>query len=697
MSDLAVELDPRDDDTPEGEIHKKCQAYWLEADQYRSGFVPEWEEYEHYYDAKHWQNDEKKPHKNWIFTNIEAQVPVILDSEPSADVIPADDNIDDPQGTAKILSAAMYWVFDQQCLQLKMAQSVRANSITGNGYLYVDFDPDAQNGEGLITIKCLSWRNVWLDPTASEIDESSFVYLKFVVRASEVARRFRKKESDIKKINPRSLGEDNKGKDGQPSTQWSGVGNTSSDENQYTGTDLTVLDEIWLKDYSMIKIPQDETTQEIAKEAEQLLNGENPDVGKFEDHKGHIQSHKELKIEFVKIKFGIPTEQITVEMLENPEMLVQLFQGRMDPMMLASVVEEMSLVFAVIDDHLRSHEAYLEMNPDAMKPKYKNNMRLIICVGSDIYHDGSSEVDEDQGMVPLVPTYCYKTERSIYAFGEAKNMMSPQKSYNEMDNSEYEGLRLNTNSGYVMDDNCNVDEGTLTNKPGLVITKKAGTELKRLEPGLVSPQLANRKIDDQRCADAISGQNEASQGRLPVGVQSGNAIEALQAQAKSRTKLKTKFIEKYSLPRLGKLVCARVIKYWTTERKLRNYDEEGNLQTFHYDPDLMKNFTYELKIVPGSTAGLDKGVIYNLYKEFMLAGLLSPKTFFSVADVPYKNKILRQLEEEDQTKMIIQNLQAENDQLRMALEGQEKGKGPSKKPNNKNQGASSEQPSIAMI
>jgi hypothetical protein len=76
---------------------------------------------------------------------------------------------------------------------------------------------------------------------------------------------------------------------------------------------------------------------------------------------------------------------------------------------------------------------------------------------------------------------------------------------------------------------------------------------------------------------------------------------------------------------------------------------------------------YDVRVVPGSLAGSDKEAIADAMSTFVDKGWLPPKVFFQCVDVPNKKKILEALDEADQQKALLQQLAAENEQLKMAL------------------------------
>jgi hypothetical protein len=423
-------------------------------------------------------------------------------------------------------------------------------------------------------------------------------------------------------------------------------------EDKYKLDGMCEIEEAWLKDCTMVAIPEEETISEIKKETEQFFNGEIPDIGRFEDHPAHIAAHEAQLRSIVATALGIDPAIVTEEDIEG-----------------LKEDSELGLIITIIQDHNRIHEQYQSINPKGEKPKYENNLRLVIKIGNVIVYDGDPPVND--GLVPLVPYYCYKDEKSIWGVGEVKNILPAQKSFNEMDNAEYESLHLTSNPGWVMDADAGVDPSSITNKRGKVYVINKNARFNRLEPGTTSPQLSQRKESDQQFMQIITGLNEASQGRQPGGITAAAAIERLQQQTNGRIRLKSSALALYSMPRLGRLVASRNAKYWTTERLMRVTDNStGEVKLIKFDPEQVRDLEYDVRVTQSSLAGTDKEAQARVMEAYVDKGWIKPQVYFQVIDVPNKAKILEALNEADEMTLALQQLQAENEQLKLAMSGQ---------------------------
>jgi hypothetical protein len=432
---------------------------------------------------------------------------------------------------------------------------------------------------------------------------------------------------------------------------------------KHSSKDINVYVETWIKSFDLEDISPDETQAEIEKEQAQLQSGEAPDIKKWENHPAHFQAHKELENSLL-AQLGLPPETKFEQAMQAVEMMAQN-NPEMD-------VNNLLLSLRVTMNHNEEHKALMELNPEGKKPKYKDGWRLIKTFKDIVLYDGPNP--EQSGEIPLVPFYCYK-DMTIYGFSEVKNIIGPQKSLNEMDYKEFKGLKRVANPGWIADHESGVTADKLTNDDGIVVIKAKGTEVRRLEPGVVSNQLQNRREADRTAIEDISGVNEATQGRTPSPNASGAAISSLQNQAIGRIRLKDRFLQHYSMKRLSKIVASLIIGNWSTEKKLRLNTENSDNREIIYEPLKMADLSYKVEIAPGSMAGIDKealnGFILSLFDRKVIDG----KSLLTTTDFPKREILLKQFNEANdiaaQQKEIeaqMQELQKENLKLKALVD-----------------------------
>lgn len=638
-------LQPTDTSQSDRKTIQKINELFSEASKFRKRFEEDWKTYEAFYDGRHWPFGEQKPVNNWCFSIIESEVPVLVDSKPGTDVVAIEEeNLD----KARVLKESIDFVYQQNSIDIKLSQAVRTALKVGTGMLYVDFDPDLEQGKGQIIVKNLPWRFVYFDPAASHIDEMSYLIIKLPMRVDDLRRlypkfsdKIKEEDVDLDDVTKSDIFR-NEHRYSPPSTGDISYGDSFKFDN------MAYFWEVWRKDYTMEKIPKDESMEEAQKEFEMLQQGIIPDISKHLDHEVIISYLQSQRVSFISNFLQVPPQEIIFPMAEP----------------IASQ-PEIANFMTMLDDLVEQHVAMLDINPKGERPKYKNNLRLTLIASNTVLYDDEAPVDD--GMYPLVPVYSYKQEESVYGFGEIKNIISPQRVYDELHMAEYKSLRLNTNAGWVKDDTSQVDENSLTNEEGLVITKKQGTDVHRLDPGTVSPQLTAKQQELLANIEAISGINEATQGRRPRGVTAARAIEFLQQQAVGRIRLKSNMLEEFTMLRMGKLVASRILKYWTTTRILKVFDNNGQITSDIFNPDEMADLKYQVRVSPGSTFGLSKEVILEQTQQLLAQGVLDAETFVILNDLPFKNTILSKIQERDQLRAQAESLAIENEQLKQQL------------------------------
>jgi hypothetical protein len=626
------------------ELWKDKETDFMEMKNYRKQFESDWKQYRKFYEGKQWKTGEQRPVKNLIFAIIEAETAILTDTRPGTSVIPLEAQHED---AAKVMESGIESVYDNQEIQMKLVQGVRDALIEGPSWLYVDYDHDLLDGLGGPTIDNLPWKFVYVDQTANELDKASRCIIRRPVDVDELKQKYPKFKDKIKAMKVDE--DDNIIVDGRNPEVVRPFDSNTTESSRYDSVRLTIEEQYWKKDYSMEKIPMEETVEEVKKENDQIISGSNPEINKYEDHQAHIEGHYELIKTVVAEALGVELSQLTENDIQN----------------VLQADQELGIMILIAKDHIKMHEIMLEDNPKAEKPKYKNFWRKSVWCGKTLLEDGEPEVND--GRLPLVQIIAYKATNDIYCFGEVKNIIDCQKSFNDMDYAQYKSLKLTANSGWLIDNNSGVDKDTLTNDEGIVIEKNQGTEVSRIQPGITSPELSNRKIGDQNDMEVISGINEVTQGRRPKGVTAAAAISALQEQSVGRIRLKNRYLEEYTMPRLGRLIMSRIVKYWTVERKLRIYDKNGQLRYIDFKPEEFNSIQFDIRPVVGSTAGLDKETIFILFERLLQGGVIDARTFVESVDIPYKSKIIESMDQRDEMQQQMQMLIEENELMKSQL------------------------------
>lgn len=629
-----------------------------ELSSYRRPQEKDWEQFDDaYYGKQHKTGENVKTVKNHIFKIIESEIPILTDSMPGTLVTASRA---DTQEQADMLEKSIKWVYQDQSLPILLPSLMRSALTSAPGYLYVHYCPDADQGDGKILYKQLPWKQVWLDGNAQTIDQCEKMHLEIPMRRDALARAWPEFADQIKKMKGSSITED-AADDNFERRDVSGRDASMGKPKTYKAKDLLSYCETWVKSYDLKDIEKEETDEELAEEYKQFQSKESPDITKWENHDAHMEAHKAQRAEILAMA-GLPPEttfdqaMMAVEQLaqQNPEASQQFSDGLM--------------ILKMIDNHLEEHEEMKKLNPTSQEPKYEDGWRVIKWLNDLVLYDG--ENPEENGMLPIVPFYCYKDD-TIYGFGEVKNMLDPQRTLNDMDFRELEGLRLVSNPGWIGDTEAEVDAEKLTNAPGIVVLKKRGTELRRLEPGQVSPQLEARKQADQVFIEGVSGQNEVTMnGAMPTGNVSGVTVTKLQTQAVGRIRLKNRIIEYYSMKRLAELTASLILNNWTEEKTLRFRGDNNKIEEIVFNPLEVEDLDYIVEMSPGSMAGVDKDAVNAFYMTLLQMQQITLEEFLMVAEIPKKDMILASLEKRNQQNQQIEQLTAQAQEAQAQYEQQ---------------------------
>lgn len=618
-----------------------------ELGEYRKPFENDWKKYDDaYYGKQHKTGEDIKTVKNHIFKIIEGEIPLLTDSMPSTQITAMREEM---QPSAEILAKAIKYVHQDQNLPILLPSLLRSASMSAPGYLYAFYNPDAECGDGKIEYKQLPWSSVFLDGNAQTIEQSERCRIEIKMRRDSLARTWPEFADEIKRLGTDGKLESSNSDDFEK-RDVSGKSGVVGKPAAHKHKDILVYAETWVKDYSLKDIDPEETNEEIEETVSKLRSGEVPEAEKWENHDAIIQAVKSLRAELLSV-VGMPGEATFEEIQAQVETLLQQNPEAQD---LSSGL----LIIKMIDNHIEQREELKKLNPTSQEPKFEDGWRVIKSVGDIILYDG--ENPEEGGEIPLVPFYTYKDD-SIYGFGIIKNILNAQQTLNDVDFREFEGLKVCSNPGWIADFEAEVNENSLTNKPGLVVQKKRGTEVRRLEAGQISPQLEQRKQLDQQAMESIEGMNEQSMnGAMPVGNASGVAVQKVQTQPIGRIRLKGRNLEYYSMRRLALITAQLILNHWTDEKILRLRADDNSIEQVIFNPIEMEDLEYTIEPSPGSMAGVDKDQLISFYLQLLQMGQIDFEMFLSACpEFPGKHTLVKMLKEKNQQQAQIAQVQQE--------------------------------------
>lgn len=214
------------------------------------------------------------------------------------------------------------------------------------------------------------------------------------------------------------------------------------------------------------------------------------------------------------------------------------------------------------------------------------------------------------GRFPFVLMKNYDVPFKFWGIGEVEQILSPQMYVNELTNQIIDNAKNTANMQWIIDKNSGIGQGKLTNRPGLVIRKNPGSEVRRDTPPAM-PTYVREQIDTLKAdIQDISGVLDSLKGDKQTGISAASAILALQEASQSRIRLKIKIME-CNLTELANMVYSRMQQFWKLDRWVRITDVEGNPSFQQIGQQVLSN-DFDMKVMAGSTMPVNKNAMMDL-------------------------------------------------------------------------------------
>lgn len=248
-------------------------------------------------------------------------------------------------------------------------------------------------------------------------------------------------------------------------------------------------------------------------------------------------------------------------------------------------------------------------NVKRLKYNYPNGRVITLCPELGIVLDDKQNPYTD-GKFPFVLIKDYDLPNRFWGEGEVVQILSPQKYMNELNNSILDSAKATANMPWIIDKNAGIGYGKITARPGLVIRKNPGSEVRRDQPPSMPMYVASAVETYKRDIEQVSGIYNTLKGDNSTGVYTAQGILALQEAGQVRIRLKVKLLEG-SLARIAELWFSRMRQYWKEDRWLRVTRQDGSYDIKAFSNTILE-YDYDVKITAGSTMPVNRGAMLDL-------------------------------------------------------------------------------------
>jgi hypothetical protein len=262
----------------------------------------------------------------------------------------------------------------------------------------------------------------------------------------------------------------------------------------------------------------------------------------------------------------------------------------------------------VLEVWTRDYES-LESENGETRQKYPNGRVITLCPEIGVVLTDKANPYEDKEF-PFTLIKDYDIPGKFWGEGEVEQLLSPQKYMNELNNAILDNAKTTANMPWIVDKNAGIPKGAITGRPGLILRKNPGSEVRREQPPSLPAFVVNAVETYKGDMEQISGIFDSLKGNSETGVYTAQGILALQEAGQARIRLKVKILED-ALGEMARKWFSRMRQFWKEDKWLRISKIDGSYDFRMLIRDALEQ-DYDFKIMAGSTMPVNRGAMLDL-------------------------------------------------------------------------------------